>query len=523
MVNPLIKFLSRNYDKIIVIIIIAVAAFYRLYRIMDYMTFLGDEGRDVLIVYNILHGDLTLLGPTASVGGFFLGPIYYYFMAPFLWFFNYNPVGPAVMVALFGIATVWLIYKVGKEFFGASVGLIAAGLYAVSPLVVTYSRSSWNPNPMPFFSLLTLYLIYKSLKKNNIKLFILSGFLFGITMQLHYLALFLGVIIFAYIMLYQFVYSKNKFILKSVKQYLYIFLGFLVGWSPFLAFEVRHGFKNISSIFSFIFNPQDISGSGHFFGTVSNVFFRVFGRLVVNFPAPEKISSWVKIDINLWQYAILVLAIAGVGFLVFKCIKEYILRSPEFAKFSLLLLWLIFGIGLFGFYKKSIYDYYFGFMFPLPFLIVGILLKGLWLKRIGKIMSILILIVLLWLNSLTPPYKNSANRQLNQAEEIAKFVVSKTDNKPFNFALITGGNSDHAYRYFFTLWHKDPMTIQNPLIDPKRATVTDQLLVVCETVPNCYPLGNSLWEIAGFGRADIIGEWSVSVVKVFKLEHYKAK
>jgi len=42
------------------------------------MTFLGDEGRDVLIVYNILHGKLTLLGPTASVGGFFLGPIYYY-------------------------------------------------------------------------------------------------------------------------------------------------------------------------------------------------------------------------------------------------------------------------------------------------------------------------------------------------------------------------------------------------------------------------------------------------------------
>ena len=87
------------------------------------MTFLGDEGRDVLVVYNILHGHLTLLGPTSSVGGFFLGPIYYYFMAPFLWFFNYNPVGPAIMVALFGIATVWLVYNVGKDFFNIKVGL----------------------------------------------------------------------------------------------------------------------------------------------------------------------------------------------------------------------------------------------------------------------------------------------------------------------------------------------------------------------------------------------------------------
>ena len=97
------KFKIQNLvQKFALLLILLVAAFMRLYRIQDYMTFLGDEGRDVLVVYNILHGHLTLLGPTSSVGGFFLGPIYYYFMAPFLWLFNYNPVGPAVMVAFFG-------------------------------------------------------------------------------------------------------------------------------------------------------------------------------------------------------------------------------------------------------------------------------------------------------------------------------------------------------------------------------------------------------------------------------------
>jgi len=521
MINPLFKFLSKNYGKIILVFILIAAAFLRLYKIMDYMTFLGDEGRDVLVVYKILHGKLTLLGPTASVGGFFLGPIYYYFMTPFLWLFNYNPVGPAVMVALFGIATVWLIYKVGKEFFGSLVGLTAAGLYAISPLVVTYSRSSWNPNLMPFFSLLTLYLVYKSLKKNGVKLFILSGILFGIAMQLHYLALFLGVIIFTYVLLYQFTYSKN-FLSKIIKQYASFFLGFMLGWSPFLAFEIRHGFTNIISIINFVLKPQDINVSGHFFGIVGNVSLRVFGRLVANFPASEKISSWSEMSIACWSYFTIILGIASVGFLTYKCFKEYKLRSADFAKFSLLLLWLIFGVGLFGFYRKSIYDYYFGFMFPLPFLIVGILIKNLWAKKMGKIFGISILLILVWLNSLTPPYKYPANRQLNQAEEISRFVINKTNNKPFNFALITGGNSDHAYRYFFTVWHKEPMTIQNEIIDPKRKTVTDQLLIVCEG-PQCYPLGNSLWEIAGFGRAEIVGEWKASVVKVFKLEHFKGK
>jgi 4-amino-4-deoxy-L-arabinose transferase-like glycosyltransferase len=523
MENPLLKILSKNYNKIILLFILVIAAYFRLHNILGYMTFLGDEGRDALVVYGILHGDLTLLGPTASVGGFFLGPIYYYFMAPFLWFFNYSPVGPAVMVALFGIATVWLVYKTGKEFFGSPVGLIASGLYAISPLVVTYSRSSWNPNLMPFFSLLILYFIYKSLQAENFKFFILSGFLFGISMQLHYLTMFLGVVVAVYIFLYHFVLLRKNILSKLLKQYIFIFLGFIIGWLPFLAFEIRHGFRNIISIFNFVFNPQSTSGNVRFLETTGDVFFRVFGRLVANFPASEKISSWPKQYVNYWSYGVLILGIISIGVLFYKCFKEYRLRSSTFAKFSLILVWLVFGVGLFGFYKKSIYDYYFGFMFPLPFFILGIFLKSLWTNKIGKIISMLILLVLIWLNCLTLPYKYPANGQLKQAEEISRFVLSKTNNKPYNFALITGGNSDHAYRYFFKILGKDPVVIENEKVDPKRKTTTSQLLVVCEIVPNCHPLGNSLWEIAGFGRAEVVKEWDVSVVKVFKLKHYMGK
>lgn len=509
------------YSKIILIFILGIASFFRLYMISDYLTFLGDEGRDVLIVYKILHGNLTLLGPTASVGGFFLGPVYYYFMAPFLWIFNYNPVGPAIMVAIFGVATVWLVYKVGKEFFGLGVGLIAAGLYAISPLVVTYARSSWNPNPMPFFSLLTLYLIYKAIKNNSVKLLVLSGILFGIALQLHYLALFLGVIIGAYILLNHFTYLRKNFITKALTQYLYIFLGFLIGWSPFLAFEARHGFPNIISIFNFIFESGDTGGSVRFVPIISNVFFRIFGRLVTNFPDPQKVALGAHPEMAIWYWATLALGIISVGLLLKNFFKSYKLRSLDFAKYSLLTIWLVVGIGLFGFYKKPIYDYYLGFMFSLPFFIVGFFLKNLWYKKMGKALAIFILLIVVWLNNLTPPFKASANRQLMQVEEISKFVIDKAQDKPFNFALITGGNSDHAYRYFFTLWQKEPTTIQNVMIDPKRETVTDQLLVVCEIAPNCHPLGHSLWEIAGFGRAEIVEEWDVSVVKVFKLTHYK--
>lgn len=140
------------------------------------------------------------------------------------------------------------------------------------------------------------------------------------------------------------------------------------------------------------------------------------------------------------------------------------------------------------------------------------------IRWIGKVLAVCIFLLLVWINLQGIPFRSLPNRQLAQVEEISRFVVDKTDEKPFNFALITGGNSDHAYRYFFTIWNREPVIIENPEKDPKRETATDQLLVVCEA--SCHPLGHSLWEIAGFGRAEIENEWDVSVVKVYKLVQY---
>jgi len=510
-------------SKILLLFIVLLAAFLRLYRIQDYMTFLGDEGRDVLVVYGILHGHLTLLGPTSSVGGFFLGPIYYYFMAPFLWLFNYNPVGPAVMVGLFGIATVGLIYIVGKEFFNTKVGLIAALIYAISPLVIVYSRSSWNPNPLPFFSLLILYLLYKALRKNNLLLLFISGILFGIAMQLHYLALFLGVIIVAYVLCAVFYRQKG---LSAVRKLFYdyssIFLGFIIGWLPFLAFEIRHGFLDFKNIFNFVLFSGKTGAGGNYFATVYDVFSRTFGRLVFYFPTPDHQYLYNHLLLIVWQMFVIIFAVFACAVIFVRFYRSFKDRSDDFEKYLLITIWLILGILLFGFYKKAIYDYYFAFMFPLPFLLVAQSLEFLRKFKLGIILASVLLIIIVVLNLDGVPFQYEPNRQLNQAETIARFVSDKTNGQPFNFALISEGNSDQAYRFFFTIWNHPPVTIENPSQDPQRKTVTKQLLVICESLP-CEPLGNSLWEIAGFGQADIVGHWNVSVVEVYKLIHYKGK
>lgn len=525
------KFSLFNFQFFSVIFILILAAFLRLYRIADYMTFLGDEGRDVLKAYDILHGHLTLLGPTSSVGGFFLGPIYYYFMAPFLWLFNYNPVGPAIMVALFGVATVWLIYKFCSDLFNPRIGIIASFLYAISPVIISYSRSSWNPNPLPFFSLLILFIIYKGVLKNNLRLFFTSGILLGIAMQLHYLATFLAAVIFIYVLLSEVLSAKTtiqKIILSLVRKYFSIFAGFIIGWIPFLAFEIRHGFLDFKNIFNFIVHSGNTGTSTNFVSIIYDVFFRLFGRLLFSFPPPEQFFKYSGTTLNLWVLVVLSIAVLSILFLLNNLYRSFKSKNENFGKHLLLFVWFFIGIVLFGFYKKPIYDYYFSFMFPLPFILVASLTVFIYenkkFKFVGKALAIIIFLFLFVINIQGLPFRYEPNRQLNQMKTIADFVITKTDvKKPFNFALISRGNSDFAYRYFFTLWNHPPTTIEEPAKDPQRKSVTDQLLVVCESPLPCLPLGNSLWEIAGFGRAEIEGHWNVSVVEIYKLVHYKGK
>lgn len=527
------KFLQRLFVKqnIPIFVILIIAGFMRLYKIEEYLIFLGDEGRDVLVAKHILEGDLTLLGPTASVGGFFLGPIYYYMMAPFLWLFNYSPVGPAVMVALFGVATVWLVYKVTKDFFGYYPALAASLLYAVSPLVILYSRSSWNPNTVPFFALLMFYVLYKAVPKRLLKLFVFAGILYGILLQLHYLTTFLAPVVALYIAFSTIYLDKKKivFAVDILKRYLAFGVGTLLGWSPFIAFEFRHGFPNFQSITKFVFTSGETGGNEKYFVIAQDVFMRVFGRLLLAFPRVEDLELYHEKLLEIWGLGAYVLGIASVVFCVYMLIVSVRKRQDGFYRYLLLLLWLLVCIVLFGFYKKPIYDYYLGLLYPVPFILFGglislVIKKDVSLRKQSKLWIIIVFAAVISLSVLHYSYRQfrvPGNHQLKQVKQIADFVLSQTDGKPYNFAVISaGGNSDYAYRYFFEAENRAPVTIQFPGADPERNTITDQLLIVCESNP-CHPLGYSLWEVAGFGQAEIVGEWPVSVLKVYKLKHYK--
>ncbi|MFC1727715.1 ArnT family glycosyltransferase [Patescibacteria group bacterium] len=500
-IKKIIEFIKNNkLEAALILVILLGAAFLRLYRIADYMTFLGDEGRDALVVKRmIVDHKPTLLGPTASVGGFFLGPIYYFFMIPFLWVFKLDPVGPAVMVALFGLATIFLIYRVGKQFFDVKVGLLAAAFYAVSPLMIAYNRSSWNPNIMPFFSLLAIYSIWRVAVKKQGYYLGLIGLCLGVAFQLHYLAVFLSLVIGAYLLLFA---RKSA----RLKDYLLGVVGFLLTFSPFLLFELRHQFPNLKSLYRFVLYGKETGVAARkVVPKLAEIFFRIFSRFVTDSREP---INWI----------IVVLSLSIFIFLLWRSRKKKISKT-----YFLLAVWMVVGIGLFVFYRKDVYDHYLGFLYPLPYILTALVLVKIGrLGKIGVLVASALVIWIFWANSQGIPFQFEPNRQLLQTKNVVTSIIKKAGDKPLNFALVTGHNSDHAYRYFLEVWGHEPVVIQNFEADPERKTVTDQLFVVCESQV-CDPLGHSLWEIAGFGRAEIESDWKVSVIKIYKLKRWSGE
>lgn len=536
------RFTNRTPLRILLAAIILLATFLRLFRLRDYLPFLGDEGRDALVwLHMVRDGEFTFLGPTASVGGFYLGPIYYYMALPFYWVWQ-DPVGPAYFVALVGVATVWLVYHVGRRWFGEIAGLTASFIYAIASLVVRYSRSSWNPNPLPFFSLLGAYWVATGVRERKWWKILGAGVCLGIAWQLHYLALIL-VPVFVVIVLVELFVLKGptlqqgrtlssvalRFSSFSFLSFFFLLLGWSLGFSMFLAFEIYHNFPNTRTVIEFVTRPQGSVLDWEPFGlirsivrNVNRLYFTVFSwpdTIVNKILALVSVSLGALFAVSRKQPAPLHLDTVPVQSKRENDIFQQKVKtksSEEVVMGYAFLVWFFLGISIFSLYQGSIADYYFGFLFPVPALLIGASVQKLfnW-KRKWMILAIIALGVLTIDQFMRWPFVKNPNRLLEQTENVAREVSNLSGGTRYNFALITGGNSDHAYRYFLERMGRRPT--------PLEEMVTDQLIAVCEKPKqDCQPLGNSVWEVAGFGRAEVVGERTVPPgLTIYRMVHHE--
>ena len=482
----IINWVKTNRDLLLILVI---GSILRLYKIDQYMTFLGDEGRDVIVVRRLLVDfDPILIGPGTSIGNMYLGPLYYYFMAPFLLFFKFSPVGPAVGVALLGVAAIYLIYLAGRDWFSEKTGLISAGLYAISPTVIIYSRASWNPNIMPFFALLSIYSLWKVWKEHKFKWLIVLGVSYAFVLQSHYLGLLLAptLIIFWY-----FSRVPGRYTLYAAAIFLFLM-------SPLLIFDIRHNWINTKAVAKF-FTERQTTVSAKPWNAIPKLY-PIFEKANTSLIAGknETVGRWTTVGI-----------VVLLGWLIL--FKKNGLTILHRKSYILLLSWLAFAILGLGLYKQEIYDHYYGFFFPAPFLLVGALAE-----RIGKIRLLLVLGLMFYVNIKENPLKFPPNQQLKRSIEVANKIGQESGGQKFNLAVIAERNYEDGYQYFLEKEDRPVVDIDAQVPE----TITNQLFVVCEMPKEkCDPTHSPKAEVANFGWTKIDKEWEVFGATIYKLIH----
>ena len=250
---------ARIKENKFVTSIILCAAFLRIWRLEEFAMFLADQGRDAIIVRKIVTLEhLPLIGPPSSIGQVYLGPFFYYLVAPFLFLSALHPVGLVFGVSFLSITGIALGYCVVRNILDKKAALFFLILSAFSYHLIWAARFSWNPNLLPVFAFFTLYFLYKALETKKMLYSVLYGTFFGLSFQLHHLAASL-VIPLAVAFMYAFAGEKKR--IKLLSSLLVAAASFLVISSPLIFFDIKHDFLNTKNLIS-LFTQQNMVAGG---------------------------------------------------------------------------------------------------------------------------------------------------------------------------------------------------------------------------------------------------------------------
>ena len=111
------------------------------------------------------RGQFPLIGQGTSVL-FANPPMMGYLLTPVV-LLTRSPLGVYVMIVTLNWLAIWMTYRAIKSMLSTQAGLIAAGLIAVNPWIIEYSRTSWVQGLLPFFVTAVAWLLWPVLLKQS--------------------------------------------------------------------------------------------------------------------------------------------------------------------------------------------------------------------------------------------------------------------------------------------------------------------------------------------------------------------
>lgn len=345
--NKLKEFILRNKSSILLVLIFTLHIFFRFYDLENRTVFGWDQvdnawaAKDILIDHKF-----PLVGMVAKQNtGFYIGPAYYYFDAPFYWIFKMDPISAGVIAGVTSIFTFFTLFFITKKLFSTEVALIAIFLHTVSVHIIDYDRTQWPINFITPISLIIFLSLYKIII-GNYKYAILLAIALGFSLHLNFTSTFFPIIILLSLPFWPRTKEMLKYVLISTPL-------FFVWIIPSLVSELNRNASSSRNMLNYV--------STYYHGFHVKRFFQLAND--------ASIEMGELLMLNVLKY--LKFLIYPIFCLVF--IKKALIKG-KFILCYLIGLWFLVPWVVFSLYSGEITDYYFSLTRPIAIVIIAYLI-----------------------------------------------------------------------------------------------------------------------------------------------------
>lgn len=321
-------------------------------------TFSQDQARDILIAENFIEERQWLIGygPKASVANFYLPPIYYY-LQTLVHIVSPWPLSMSLFVAIIESFTPVVLFLIFARWIDDRSGAIAALVYSVSPLVLTFSTFMWNPNLIQFSVMLALFGTIEYVQTKKRRWILLTAIVLTLAFHLHYQS----VVVMPF-----FVFTYLVMLWNRPKDWKFFVCGvaiFLLSFSTYFIVEMQNSFQNTREIIHYfqadharIYEP--VSKPEYVWKFIPQFFSRITMPYYL-----------IGEGIRYGRWLFLIILPATLLFSSTTFLKKSP-RSSERAKF-LLMLYLLSVVIMLRAYKGEKVDYYMSTLFMAPAILLG--------------------------------------------------------------------------------------------------------------------------------------------------------
>ena len=405
---------NHLYVFLALLIIIFLGVYFR-FNYLELTRFEHEMVRDVEIGSQVLEGEYPLHGVLPSVKSTSqntFGPLSYYLMAIGLFFApdNYSyPISAIFVIALLDILGAIVAYKIGKEFFGTTVGLLTLSFYLLSPWQIVHVATVLSPTSfLPLFVVLFFYSVFKLILHNK-DIYIIPAIAFlALQMHFHLTPFLLAFTFFVILILFKRNVNKTYFAL-GVLLALLIFTPYIIQNFPDNLLASQYSLATQRTESTFLQTTLESFGIPVLFMTP------YFGAFTLG----TSVSLCQQTSFNYFFFIM-----TGIFILLFFGSVIYLLRklscglpksfvslkhmfhkfntslqnNKSFRKYSLLFILLVMPLLIYSIKGSNVTPHYFIIVFPLQIIILSIFLAYFLKKK--YILTLLIIFILLFSNAL---------------------------------------------------------------------------------------------------------------------------